>query len=78
MVMHLLGELNELMKIINFSEENCVASAGELNVFFDSKRGTKGDKPSLKQKPVAKLLELKKEFDLYLENNKSNKKIIYF
>ena len=37
---------------------------GDLNVFFDSKLETKGGKPSLKQKSVAKLLELKEEYDL--------------
>ena len=55
----LLSELNELMKKINFSEENRIVLAGDLNVFFDSKLETKGGKPSLKQKSVAKLLELK-------------------
>ena len=60
----LLSELNELMKKINFSEENRIVLAGDLNVFFDSKLETKGGKPSLKQKSVAKLLELKEEFDL--------------
>ena len=45
-------------------EENRKVLAGDLNVYFDSKLGTKGSKPSLKQKSVAKLLELKKEYDL--------------
>ena len=52
------------MKNINFSEENCIVLAGDPNVFFDSKLETKGGKPSLKQKSVAKLLELKEEYDL--------------
>ena len=52
------------MKNINFSEENRIVLAGDLNVFFDKKLETKGGKPSLKQKSVAKLLQLKKEFDL--------------
>ena len=47
------------MKKINFSEENRIVLAGDLNVSFDSKLETKGGKPSLKQKSVAKLLELK-------------------
>ena len=45
-------------------KENRIDSAGDLNVFFDSKLETKGGKPSLKQKSVAKLLELKEEYDL--------------
>ena len=53
------------MKNIIFLEENRIDSAGDLNVFFDSKLETKGGKPSLKQKSVAKLLELKEEYDLY-------------
>ena len=52
------------MKKINFSEENRIVLAGDLNVFFDSKLETKGGKPSLKQKSVTKLLELKEEYDL--------------
>ena len=52
------------MKHINFSEENRIVLAGNLNVFFDSKLETKGGKPSLKQKSVTKLLELKEEYDL--------------
>ena len=51
------------MKNKNFSEENRIALAGDLSVFFDSKLETIGSKPSLKQKSVAKLLELK-EYDL--------------
>ena len=42
------------MKNINFSEENRIVLAGDLNVFFNSKAKTKGGKPSLKQKSVAK------------------------
>ena len=67
-----LSELSELMKNINFSEENRIVLAGNLNIFFDSKLETKGGKPSLKQKSVAKPLELKEEYDL------CDKKIIYF
>ena len=52
------------MKNKNFSEENRIALAGDLSVFFDSKLETIGSKPSLKQKSVAKLLELKEEYDL--------------
>ena len=53
------------MENISFLEENRIVLAGDLNVFFDSKLETKGGKPSLKQKSVAKLLELKEEYDLY-------------
>ena len=66
-----LSELSKLMKNINFSEENRIVLAGNLNIFFDSKLETKGGKPSLKQKSVAKLLELKEEYDI------CDKKIIY-
>ena len=52
------------MKNINFLEENRIVLDGDLNVFSDSKLETKGGKPSLKQKSVAKLLELKEEYDL--------------
>ena len=59
-----LSELSELMKNINFLEENRIVLVGDLNVFSDSKLETKGGKPSLKQKSVAKLLELKEDYDL--------------
>ena len=54
-----LSKLSELMRNINFSRENRIVLARDLNIFFDSKLETKGGKPSLKQKSVAKLLELK-------------------
>ena len=44
-----LSKLSELMKNINFSEENCIVLAGDPNVFFHSKLETKGGKPSLKK-----------------------------
>ena len=53
--LQVLRELSKLMKNINFSEENRIVLAGDLNVFFDSKLETKGGKPSVKQKSVAKL-----------------------
>ena len=59
-----LSELSELMKNINFLEENRIVLAGDLDVFFDSTLEMKGGKPSLKQNSVAKLLELKEEYDL--------------
>ena len=39
-----LSELSELMKNINVSEENRIVLVGNLNIFFDSKLETKGDK----------------------------------
>ena len=59
-----LSKPSELMKNINFSKENCIVLAGDLNIFFDSKLETKGGKPLLKKKSVAKLLELKEVYDL--------------
>ena len=59
-----LSKLSELMKNINLSEGNHIVLASDLNIFFDSKLETKEGKPSLKQKSVAKLLELTEEYDL--------------
>ena len=75
-----LIELSELMKNINFLKENRIVLAGILSVFFDSKLETKGGKSSLKQKSVAKLLQLKEEYDLCDIWRKRNptKKFIYF
>ena len=68
------------MKKIIFSDENRIVLAGDLNVFFDSNLEMKGGKPSLKQKSVAKLLELKEEYDLcdIWRIRNPTKKIIYF
>ena len=52
------------MKNINFSQKNGIVLAGDLNLFFDNKLDAKGGKLSLKQKFVAKLLELIEEYDL--------------
>ena len=53
-------ELSELTKRREEKrrEENRIVLAGNLNVIFDSKLEVKGGKPSLKQKSVAKRLEL--------------------
>ena len=59
-----LSVLSELMKNINFSEEDRIVLAGDLNAFFNRKLEPKGGKPWLKQKSVAKILELKEEYDL--------------
>ena len=57
-----LRELSELMKNINFSEENRRVLAGDLNVFVDVGQKIKElNKPSLKEKSVAKHFELKEE-----------------
>ena len=75
-----LSKLSKLIKNINFSKENCIVLAGDLNVFFDSKLETKGGKLSLKQKYVAKLSELKQEHVLcnIWRIRNPTKKIIYF
>ena len=46
------------------TEETHIVLAGDLNVYFDSKLQTKGGKSSLRQKSVAKVLEIKVEYDL--------------
>ena len=46
--------LSELIKNINFPEENRIVLADEFNVFFDRKLETKQVKPSLRQKSIAK------------------------
>ena len=68
------------MKNTSFSEGNRIVLASDLKVFFDSKLEIKGSKPSLKQKSVAKLLELREEYylcDIWRIRNPT-KKIIYF
>ena len=38
--------------------------AGDFNLFFDSKLDAQGGNPTIKKKSLAKLIELKKSYDL--------------
>ena len=38
--------------------------AGDFNLIFDSKLDAQGGNPTMKKKPVAKLIELKESYDL--------------
>ena len=59
-----LNDLSELIKKINITYGKQIVLAGDFNLFFDSNLEAKGGKPILKEKSVARMVELKEEFDL--------------
>ena len=59
-----LNDLSELMKKVNITHGKQVVLAGDFNLFFDSNLEAKRGKPILKEKSVARMIELKEEYDL--------------
>ena len=59
-----LNDLSELMKKVNITHGKQIVLAGDFNLLFDSNLEAKGGKPILKEKSVARMIELKKEYDL--------------
>ena len=59
-----LNDLSELMKKVNITHGKQIVLAGDFNLFFDSNLEAKGGKPILKETPVARMIELKEEYDL--------------
>ena len=53
-----LNDLSELMKKVNITHGKQIVLAGDFNLFFDSNLEAKGGKPILKEKSVARLIEL--------------------
>ena len=43
--------------------------AGDSNLFFDSKLDAQGGSPTIKKKSLAKLIELKENYDLWKVRN---------
>ena len=59
-----LNDLSELMKKVNITRGKQIVLAGDLNLFFDSNLEARGDKPILKEKSVARMVELNENYDL--------------
>ena len=59
-----LNNLSELMKKVNITHGKQIVLTNDFNVFFDSNLEPKGGKPILKEEAVARVLELKEEYDL--------------
>ena len=80
-----MNDLSELMKMVNITYGTQIVLAGNSNLFFDSNLEAKGGKPILKEKSVARMVELKEVYDLvyviseeletYLRNHLSSVKI---
>ena len=59
--------LNELSSILSNFENTLnhnVIFAGDFNIFFDASLDAKGGTPTLKSRPINKLIELNETFDL--------------
>ena len=59
-----MNDLSELMKKFNITQRKQTVLTGDFDVFFDSNLETKGAKPILKEKSVARMVELKEEYIL--------------
>ena len=53
------------MRKVNITHGKQIILAGDFHLFFDSNLEAKGDKPILKEKSVARMIELKEEYDFY-------------
>ena len=53
------------MRKVNTRHGKQIILAGDFHLFFDSNLEVKGDKPILKEKSVARMIELKEEYDFY-------------
>ena len=60
----ILNDLSELIKKINITYGKQIVLAGDFNVFFDSNLEDKRGKPILKEKSVARMVELKEKYNL--------------
>ena len=56
-----MNDLSELMKKINITQGKQIVLAGNFDLFFDSNLEAVGGKPILKEKSVARMVELKEE-----------------
>ena len=59
-----LSDISELMKKCNITYGKQIVLAGNFNLLFDNNLEAKGGKPILKEKSVARIVELKEEYDL--------------
>ena len=59
-----LNQLSNLLKSLDINNHKQILFAGDFNLFFDRNLEAKGGNPSLKQKSISKIIELKEQFDL--------------
>ena len=52
------------MKKVNITHGKQIILAGDFNLFFKGNLETKGGKPVVNEKSVARMIELKEEYDL--------------
>ena len=53
-----------LLEKFDINKKTQITMAGDFNLFFDSKLDAQGGNPTIKKKSLAKLIELKKPYDL--------------
>ena len=51
--------------------------AGDFNLFFDSKSDAQGGNPTITKKSLAKLIELKENYDLWGVRNTKSKRFTF-
>ena len=56
--------LNNMFVLLEINKKTQLIMAGDFNLFFDSKLDTQGGNPTVKKKSLAKLIELKENYDL--------------
>ena len=56
--------LSKLLEDFDISLTKQLVMVGDFNLFFNSKLEAQGRNPTLKNKPLAKLIELKETYDL--------------
>ena len=59
-----LFDVGKKLETINDLSHKHIVSAGDFNFFFDISLDSYGGKPTLKEKSIAKFIELKEKFDL--------------
>ena len=59
-----LSSLSELFQQSNTNPTKQIVTAGNFNLFFDSKLEVQGGNPTLKNKSLATLIEFKETYDL--------------
>ena len=59
-----LNNMFELLEKFDKIQKNQLIMTGDFNLFFDLKLDAQGGNPTIKKKTLAKLIELKENYDL--------------
>ena len=59
-----MSNLFARLKTFDINPNKYIIMAGDFNLFFNSKLDAAGGNPTLKRKSLAKIIELKEDYDL--------------